>query len=370
MLRKRASFGKKNHLEPSRCWQAVKTRDRKWDGVFVYGVRSTRIYCRPSCPARRPERNRVIFFASSEAAQRSGFRPCRRCHPEQGQILDRRAEAVRQMCRYIELHQDEALGLATLAAEFHRTPSHLQRIFKQVMGVSPRQYVDACRMGRLRKLLRSGQPVTQALYDVGFGSSSRLYERSSSHLGMTPAIYRQGGTGVKINYTIVPCSLGQLLVGTTERGVCAVRLGDSSKSLETGLRAEFPQASFEDSQLKLSRWVEEIVSRVQGNAPGDEIPLDVQATAFQRRVWQALCEIPRGVTRSYREIAKEIGKPRAFRAVARACATNPVAVVVPCHRVVRSDGGLGGYRWGLKRKEQLLKLEKESIGKTPTARGA
>ncbi len=367
MLRRRASIGKKNRLEPSRCWQAVKSRDRKWDGVFVYGVRSTRIYCRPSCPARRPGRNRVIFFASSVAAQRSGFRPCRRCHPEQEQILDRRAETAREMCRYIELHHDEPLSLAILAAEFHRTPSHLQRTFKQVIGVSPRQYADACRMGRLRELLRSGQAVTQALYDVGFGSGSRLYERSSSHLGMTPATYRRGGAGMKIHYTIVPCRLGQLLVGTTERGICVVRLGDSAKALEAGLRAEFPQASFADSKPKLARWVREIVSRVQGNAPGDEIPLDVQATAFQRRVWQALGEIPRGTTRSYREIAQEIGKPRAFRAVARACATNPVAVIVPCHRVVRSDGNLGGYRWGLERKEQLLKLEKESIRHNPTS---
>ncbi len=241
-------------------------------------------------------------------------------------------------------------------------PSYLQRTFKLAVGISPREYADACRMSVVKTRLRDGQPVTEALYQAGFGSGSRLYERSSSHLGMTPATYRKGGKGMRISYAIVPTGLAWVLVGSTEHGVCTVRLGDSEKVLEAELKAEFPHAGFERSNPRLSRWVSEIVRRVQGKEASTEIPLDVQATAFQRRVWQALCEIPHGATRSYQQVARSVGKPRAYRAVANACASNPVAIVVPCHRVIRSDGSLGGYGGGIERKQELLRLESESAG--------
>ncbi|MGH9353209.1 MAG: bifunctional DNA-binding transcriptional regulator/O6-methylguanine-DNA methyltransferase Ada [Terriglobia bacterium] len=351
------------------CWRAVEGRDPSYDGAFVYAVRSTRIFCRPSCPSRRPDRRRVVFFDLPETAMRRGFRPCLRCRPcHEGRDGegDLAAKWVLEACRYIEGHCDESLNLAALAERFSVSRFQLQRTFKQATGVSPREYADACRMNSLKRELQAGRPVTHALYEAGFGSSSRLYERAPAQLGMTPADYRKGGVGVEINYAIIRCPLGKpggsgwMLVGATERGVCAVQMGDSAEELKRGLEKEFPHATLNGSHPQLSRWASAIAGHLQGSGRKLEIPVDVQATAFQRRVWRELAKIPYGETRSYQEVARSIGKPRAVRAVGHACAVNPVAVVVPCHRVVRSDGKLGGYRWGLERKEALLKRERDA----------
>ncbi|MGH9375998.1 MAG: bifunctional DNA-binding transcriptional regulator/O6-methylguanine-DNA methyltransferase Ada, partial [Terriglobia bacterium] len=351
------------------CWRAVESRDRDSDGAFVYAVLSTGIYCRPSCPSRRPSKSRVLFFNSVAIAEESGFRPCRRCHPQGPQPAGSAAQRAEEVCRYIEAHADERVTLANLGVQFGMNPFYLQRTFKRATGISPRQYGDACRMSVVKTKLRGGQSVTGALYDAGFGSGSRLYERSYSHLGMTPGTYRKGGKDMKISYATVPTDLGWVLVGATERGVCAVKLGDSKRELETALKVEFPRAELERSEARLSHWTDEVVRRVQGQQPSGEIPLDVQATAFQKRVWQALCAIPLGATRSYQEVARSVGKPRAYRAVANACASNPVAIVVPCHRVIRSDGSLGGYGGGIERKQELLKLERKSAGRAGISRG-
>jgi AraC family transcriptional regulator of adaptative response/methylated-DNA-[protein]-cysteine methyltransferase len=344
------------------CWRAVEGRDRSYDGAFVYAVLSTRVYCRPSCPSRRPGRKQVVFFRLPQTAERSGFRPCGRCQPRENDGRGAGAKWVLEACRYIEGNQEEPLNLSTLAGRFRISPFRLQRTFKKVTGLSPRQYADACRMKLLKNQLRRGRSVADALYEAGYGSSSRLYERAPAQLGMTPATYGKGGAGVAIRYALAPCRLGRpgwILVGATDRGVCAVRMGDSADELERDLRAEFPRATLSGSHPQLARWLNSIVKHLQGSHPEIEIPVDVQATAFQRRVWQALAKIPYGTTQSYKEIAKGIGNPKAVRAVGHACAANPVAVIVPCHRAVRSDGKLGGYRWGLERKQALLEYERE-----------
>ncbi|HEV2500356.1 MAG TPA: bifunctional DNA-binding transcriptional regulator/O6-methylguanine-DNA methyltransferase Ada [Terriglobia bacterium] len=353
------------------CWRAVASRDRSYDGVFVYAVHSTRVFCRPACPSRRPARRHVTFFDSPEAAVHNGFRPCLRCRPfAEGRdgASDQAAKWVLEACRYIEGHAEEPLNLAALAERFGVSRFQLQRTFKKATGVSPREYADACRMKSLKRELQAGRPVTDALYEAGFGSSSRLYERAPAQLGMTPADYRKGGSGMEINYAITRCglgkpgSLGWMLVGATERGVCAVRMADSAEELKRGLEKEFPNAKLNGSHPQLSRWAGAIVRHLENGEPKLEVPIDVHATAFQRRVWRELTRIPYGETRSYREVARSMGKPRAVRAVGHACAANPVAVVVPCHRVVRADGKLGGYRWGLERKEALLKHEQDASG--------
>lgn len=340
------------------CWRAVTRRDPTYDGVFVYAVLSTRVYCRPSCPSRRPAQKRVVFFKQPEEAEHSGFRPCLRCHPRLNPGLNSETKRVLDACRYIENNLENPLSLATLAKQFGISRFHLQRTFKKATGISPREYASAFRMKFVKGQLRSGRPVTAALYAAGYGSSSRLYERAAAQLGMTPATYRKGGSGMQINYVTTRCPLGWILVGATERGVCAVRMGDRTRDLEQGLRSEFPRAALNGSHPRLSQWIEKIVSHLRGESAAVDIPVDVQATAFQRRVWQELSKIPYGETKSYQEVARRIGKPKAVRAVGRACAINPVAVVVPCHRVLRSDGNLGGYRWGLDRKQALLRLER------------
>lgn len=347
-------------MEVDNQWQSVMERDKEADGSFVFAVRSTGIYCRPSCPARRPERANVLFFALPAAAEQAGFRACRRCRPEEATLRDPQAELVQQICRQIEANLDGPLTLDALAAEQHFSPHHLQRTFKRLMGISPRQYADARRLQRVKAELRQGENVTSALYEAGFTSSSRLYERAPAQLGMTPSEYRQGGRGAQIGYTIADSPLGRLLVAATEKGVCAVSLGDSDAELAAALEREYPAATIEREETgRLGEWVQALISYLEGQLPHLELPLDVQATAFQWRVWQELQKIPYGRTYSYSEIARRIGQPAAARAVARACATNPVALVVPCHRVVREDGNLGGYRWGLERKRRLLEKEKE-----------
>lgn len=339
-------------------WQAVLNRDTAADGTFVYAVRSTGIYCRPSCPSRRPRRDRVAFFALPEAAEHAGFRACKRCHPEQTAIRDPHVEIVQRVCRAIAANPEGPLTLATLSADVNLSPFHLQRIFKRVMGITPKQYADAHRMERFKGELRKGEAVTSALYGAGYGSSSRLYERADTQLGMTPAVYRKGGAGMQITYTVVPCSLGALLVAATARGVCAVTLGDDTDTLVSRLRREYPAADIHEDATHLSEAVETILRHLAGEQPHLDLSLDIQATAFQWRVWEALREIPYGDTRSYSEIAQAIGQPTAARAVAQACGHNPVALAIPCHRVVREDGSLGGYRWGVERKRTILAQER------------
>jgi AraC family transcriptional regulator, regulatory protein of adaptative response / methylated-DNA-[protein]-cysteine methyltransferase len=349
----------KQTMHEENYWQAVLARDSRSNGTFVYAVRSTGIYCNPSCPSRRPQRDQVIFFPMPEAAEQAGFRPCRRCRPDETAKPESQVELVRSACRYIEQHLNSTPSLASLSAQVHLSPYHLQRVFKRIMGITPRQYAEACRLGRLKAQLKDGEPVTRALYDVGYGSSSSLYERAPFQLGMTPTTYRRGGPGMQINYTIVDCTLGRLLVAATAKGICAVSLGDNDTVLETALFSEYPAAEItrDGDEVGLSQWVNALMSYLKGQQPHIDLPLDVRATAFQWRVWQELQAIPYGSTRSYSQIAQALGRPSATRAVARACATNPVSLVIPCHRVVREDGTLGGYRWGLERKQQLLAQE-------------
>jgi AraC family transcriptional regulator of adaptative response/methylated-DNA-[protein]-cysteine methyltransferase len=350
-------------------WHAVETRDRRADGAFVYAVRSTGIYCRPSCPSRKPQRGQVVFFPLPEAAEQRGFRPCRRCHPRTIHPRDPRAEAVARVCREIEarIHGDGAgtgetpVTLGALSGSVGMSPHQLERAFRSLMGITPRQYADAQRMRRLKSRLRKGDDVTTALYDAGFGSSSRLYERAPSHLGMTPATYRRGGAGMRIHYTIATSPLGRLLVGATDRGISALYLGESDARLEAELQKEYPRAEIRRDRNGMEGWIEQILAHMRGRTPHLDLPTDVQATAFQRRVWEELRRIPYGTTRTYSDIARAIGRPKAIRAVARACATNPVSVVVPCHRVVREDGNLAGYRWGLQRKRALLEHESAAV---------
>jgi AraC family transcriptional regulator of adaptative response/methylated-DNA-[protein]-cysteine methyltransferase len=346
------------NVSDDQLWQAVVAKDVRFDGQFVFAVSSTGVYCRPSCPSRRAHRERVKFFDLPEAAEQAGFRACLRCQPKRARVMDPQMELVQRVCRVLNSSDsDETHKLADLASHAGVSVFHLQRTFKRVMGISPRQYLAARRIDNFKDLLRKGDSVTSALYDSGFNSSSRLYEHASEELGMTPATYSRGGRGAQISFTIVDSAMGRLLVAMTERGVCAVRMGDNDLDLEKDLRAEFPEAQIERADSLLREPVQKILNHLDNNEPRLDLPLDIRATAFQRQVWEKLREIPYGQTASYADIAKALGKPGAVRAVGRACATNPVALVIPCHRVVREDKSLGGYRWGLERKEKLLKKE-------------
>ena len=336
-------------------WQAVQTRDANQDGQFVFAVSSTGVYCRPSCPSRRPRRENVAFFRRPEQAEKAGYRACLRCRPRtagSGQ-----AETVRAICRYIEQHLDEPVTLGRLGREFRQSPFHLQRKFKAVLGITPRAYADSCRMNQLKSNLRAGHSVTRAMYDAGYSSSSRLYERTASQLGMTPDKYRRGAIAAPIRYTCTDSPLGRMLIAATDRGICAIQFADSDEELEQGLKHEFPFAIRKRDDAGMSAWKEKLLQHMRGKNLNSTLPLDIQATAFQRRVWSFLQSIPFGETRSYGAVAKGIGQPSASRAVARACATNPVAVAIPCHRVVREGGEMGGYRWGVERKQALLEME-------------
>lgn len=343
----------------ARLWQAVLAREAQFDGAFVYAVRTTGIYCRPSCPSRKPAWRNVDFYPLPEVAEQAGYRPCRRCRPDLLDEVDPRVEQARRVCRYIEAHVDEPLTLEALGEQFHTSPNHLQRTFKEIVGISPQQYAEACRMGQVRIALRRGDGIAEAAYGAGFGSLSRLYDKAGGQLGMTPGTYQRGGVGARIAYTVERCSLGRLLVAATAQGICAVKLGDEDEVLEEALRAEFSEARLYRDAESLGGWVAAIVRHLEGDLPHLDLPLDVQGTAFQRRVWQELQAIPPGETRSYGQVAEALGQPGAARAVAQACAANPVALVVPCHRVVRQDGALGGYRWGIQRKKALLRREAE-----------
>lgn len=336
-------------------WQAVVNRDTSQDGKFVFAVSSTGIYCRPSCAARRPRRENVAFFAKPEEAEKAGYRACLRCRPKA--IGNAQSNAVKAMCRYIERHLDEPLTLAQLAREFHQSPFHLQRTFKAVLGITPRAYADSCRMDQLKENLRAGHSVTRAMYDAGYGSSSRLYERTASQLGMTPDKYRRGAVSAVIRYICSDSPLGRMLIAATDKGICAIQFANSDEELESGLKHEFPFAIRRRDDASLRTWEQNLLRQMRGHKLRSTLPLDIQATAFQRKVWAHLQSIPFGKTQSYSEVAKAIHQPTATRAVARACATNRIAVAIPCHRVVRENGDMGGYRWGMERKKTLLEME-------------
>lgn len=340
-----------------RYWEAVVARDPKRDGEFFFAVSTTGVYCRPSCAARRPRRENVRFFRTPEAAEQAGYRACLRCRPR-AFTGNAESDGVKAICRFIELHLDEPMTLGRLGKEFHQSPFHLQRRFKAVLGITPREYADACRLKMLKRNLQAGDSVTRAMYDAGYGSSSRLYERTASQLGMTPDKYRRGAIAASIRYTTADSPLGRMLIAATERGICSIQFARSDGELIEGLKREFPFAARRPDDGELRVWVSTLLHHLRGQDLNSCLPLDIRATAFQRRVWAYLQSIPFGETKSYSEVAKAIGQPQACRAVARACATNPVAVAIPCHRVVREDGSMGGYRWGLKRKQALLEMER------------
>lgn len=344
-------------------WEAVSARDTRFDGQFVFAVSSTGIYCRPSCPSRRPKRERVSFFQLPEAAEQAGYRACLRCQPRKARAADPQLEMAQQVCRLIENSAGEPITLSRLSEQTGVSSFHLQRTFKSVMGITPKDYAQAWRVNRFKQGVRNGDGITNATYDAGFGSSSRLYEGASAELGMTPATYGKGGRGARINYAVAETPLGHLLVAATMNGVCSVMLGDSAASLVANLANEFPAAEIQQDEKALRSSVDAVVKHLRNKTPHIDLPLDIRATAFQRQVWEVLRTIPRGETYSYSEVAKAIGRQKSVRAVARACATNPVALVVPCHRVIREDKSLGGYRWGLERKKRLLDREKEDIRK-------
>jgi AraC family transcriptional regulator of adaptative response/methylated-DNA-[protein]-cysteine methyltransferase len=340
-------------------WNAVCTRDAAHDGEFVFAVSSTGVYCRPSCAARRPRRENVQFFLTNEQAEQAGYRACLRCRPKSASG-NAQSDGIKAICRFIEQHLDEPVTLARLSMEFHQSPFHLQRRFKAVLGITPREYADSCRLRSLKRNLQAGDSVTRAMYDAGYGSSSRLYEKTASQLGMTPDKYRRGAIAAAIRYTCADSPLGRMLIAATERGVCAIQFARSDGELLEGLRREFPFATRKSDEGGLRSWAAALLKHIKGKQLDSSLPLDIRATAFQRCVWAYLQSIPFGATRSYSQVAKGIGRPTAVRAVARACATNPVAVAIPCHRVVREDGSMGGYRWGIERKKALLEMERPS----------
>lgn len=342
-------------MENELFWQAVKSNDARFDGTFFLGVKTTGIYCRPSCRARLPKRENVDFYASAADAEAFGFRACLRCKPRSAEFVD---PQVAKILKAVELiGGDTTLSLEDISSELQLSPFHLQRSFKQIIGVSPKKFAEARKMEKFKSEIRDGSDVTTAMYDAGYGSSSRLYEKASENLGMTPRSYKAGGKGMTIEYTITDCELGRILVGRTIKGLCSVAFADDDESLEENLKNEFPNAEIVRDAAVLKEFVDEILKHLGGENRRLDLPLDIQATAFQMKVWEILRKIPYGETVSYSQIAEQLGDKNKVRAVARACATNRIAVVIPCHRVIASSGKLSGYRWGIERKEKLLANE-------------
>lgn len=336
-------------------WNAVTTNDARFDGAFYLGVKTTGIYCRPSCRARTPKRENVAFFESWNDAEKFGLRACLRCKPKNGHTTDPQVAKMIKACELLE--SEDLYSLDDLAAELELSPYHLQRSFKEIIGVSPKKYSEAKRMERFKSELREGGDVTAAMYDAGFGSSSRLYEKAAENMGMTPSAYKKGGQGMKIDFSITDCELGRILVARTIKGLCNVAFADDDKSLEDNLRKEFPNAEIVKDAKVLKGFVDEILKHLAGAKKRLDLPLDIQATAFQMRVWELLRKIPYGETVTYSQIAEQLGDTRKVRAVAQACANNRIAVVIPCHRVIGKSGKMTGYRWGIERKTELLKKE-------------
>ncbi len=337
-------------------WQAVKRRDPAFDGKFFFAVRTTGVYCRPSCASRPAKRENVSFYATAQAAARAGYRACKRCRPDKLGAPDPKVEAVRRACEMIAA-AEEAPKLADLAAGAGMSPFHFHRLFKKVAGVTPKAYAAQTQARRAADGLRTAGTVTEAIYGAGFNSSSRFYENAAARLGMTPTAVRRGGKGAAIRFAIGQASLGAVLVAATDKGVCAIMLGDDPDVLARTLQDRFPRAELIGGDSEFERMVAAVVGLVEAPAGRLDLPLDIRGTAFQERVWQALRAIPAGKTATYGEIAQAVGRPKAVRAVAQACAANPLAVAIPCHRVVRTDGDISGYRWGVERKRALIARE-------------
>lgn len=344
-------------------WEAVVAKDPEADGRFYYAVKSTGVYCRPSCAARLARPENVVFYRSCAQAEQAGFRPCKRCTPDQLSRPEQLAAKVTQACRIIE-ESEQAPNLEELSARIGVSAYHFHRMFKQVTGLTPRGYAAAYREKRLRNQLGSSDTVTAAIFDAGYRSSSRFYANANQVLGMTPTTYRTGGVNTEIRFAVGECSLGAILVAQSERGICAILMGDDPDQLVRNLQDRFPRATLIGGDAGFEQLVAQVVGFIEAPGIGLDLPLDVQGTAFQQRVWQVLREIPPGHTISYTELAQRIGAPRAVRAVAQACGANPLAVVIPCHRVVRNDGGLSGYRWGVERKRALLETEAQAMRAT------
>ncbi len=341
-------------------WEALLRREQQADGAYVYGVVTTGVYCRPVCSSKKPNRSNVRFFDTFEEAERAGFRPCKRCNPQSPDGKETHAEAIARVCKLID-ESEEPPTLVDLANAVGLSPSYFHRLFKRMVGVTPKQYAMEKRLSHVRAGLQTDASVTEAIYDAGFASSSRFYEDVTEKLGMKPSEYRNGGQGVRIHFAVAQNYLGWILVATTAKGICAIDLADSPDALRERLHARFPNAKLIQDDPNFRALVSHVLAFLQSPHEGLDLPLDVQGTAFQRRVWMALREIPPGSTASYGDIAARIGNPRAARAVAQACASNPIAVAIPCHRVVRSDGNLGGYRWGKERKRKLLEQESQEL---------
>jgi AraC family transcriptional regulator of adaptative response/methylated-DNA-[protein]-cysteine methyltransferase len=348
---------KLGNMEAEVLWQAVRTRDARFNGAFVFGVKTTGIFCKPSCSAKAAKRENVVFFDAVGTAQKEGFRACLRCRPDREKETDPQIELVLKACEMLD--RDEQMPIDELAATLGQSTSHFQRTFKEIIGVSPKKYAEAKRMERFKSELKSGSDVVTATYGAGFGSSRGLYEKAASGLGMTPATYKKGGKGMNISFTIADCELGKLLVARTPKGICSVTLGDDATELRVGLSKEFPQAEIAEDAEILKTAVEAITAYLGGSKKRVVLPLDLQATAFQLQVWEYLKSIPYGETRSYSQVAEDLGDKKKVRAVAQACARNRVALLIPCHRVVASSGELAGYRWGVDRKATLLAKEAE-----------
>lgn len=346
-------------LDMKSCWEAVASRDRTQDGAFVYAVATTGIYCRPSCASRQPKRENVTFFALPAAAEQAGYRACKRCRPQEAAPHDPHLRLAQAAAEHMNAHAGapQHTALSALGAAFGYDPQHIQRVFKQVLGLTPKQYADALKLRHFKAALRDGAPVLEAGLNAGYGSASRTYENGARALGMTPVVYKRGGAGMALRYTIEATSLGIILVAATAKGICAVGIYSTHDEAHEGLRREYPRASQIDPDHALSAAVRQIVAHVEHGQPLD-LPLDIQATAFQWRVWRALQAIPRGETRSYAQVAQAIGAPSAARAVASACASNRAAIIIPCHRVIKRDGSLSGYKWGVSRKQKLLAAER------------
>jgi AraC family transcriptional regulator of adaptative response/methylated-DNA-[protein]-cysteine methyltransferase len=342
---------------PAELWDAVVAHNRSFDGALYYGVSTTRIYCRPSCPSRRPKPENVQFFFDPDSAEHAGFRACKRCHPRE-QKGSGKLQLVRNVCRAVEKNVDSPLPMKQLGAELKMHPATLDRVFKQSTGITIKQYAEARRLSLFKTALRFGRDVTTAIYEAGYNSSSRVYEHSNTRLGMTPAAYSKGGNGTQIRYAVSPYSAGKALLAVTDKGVCSVKLGDDAARLLHELEGEYPKAELVQADKDLRDWMSNLLRRLDGEVDLPELPIDVRATAFQRRVYEALKAIPAGETRTYSQIAMQLGGESGRRAVGHACATNEVAVLIPCHRVVRTDGAMGGYRWGIERKENLLAQER------------
>ncbi|MBK7600633.1 MAG: bifunctional DNA-binding transcriptional regulator/O6-methylguanine-DNA methyltransferase Ada [Acidobacteria bacterium] len=349
-------------LDETACWEAVIANDSTKDGQFYFGVMTTGVYCRPSCKARLPLRKNVRFYKSPEAAERDGLRPCKRCHPKNDN--DAHAGLMHDICRYIDTHSDEKLDLKTLAAQAMMSESHFQKTFKTQIGVSPRAYQEALRLERVRGALQKGESISGAIYSAGYGSGSRVYEKIDGRLGMTPKAYREGGRGESISYATARTQLGPVMIAATDRGVCFLQFDDFEEDLAAQLKKEFPRATIAEMPNALrdqfDLWIAALNDYLSNDVVDLKLPLDIRGTAFQLKVWSYLQTIPSGELQSYKEVAEATGNPKSVRAVATACASNRIAIAIPCHRVIRGNGELAGYRWGLPRKRALIDLERNS----------